>query len=127
MLFFSSDFGFSKEESIHVCFGSLILSLIALLLFFLIVFGECGDLFSDCGLELAQTFVLAGEDSLFPDQDLVKLAVSHKNLVQSSQVLIVSVHDSEHPESIVLNRLDRITIQSQTLQVLEPIELLGLI
>ena len=101
--------------------------MIALLLFFLVVLGESGDLLGDCGLELAQTLVLARENSLLPDQHLVKLAVGHENLVQSSQVLIVSVHDSKHPESIVLNRLDRITIQSQTLQVLETIELLGLI
>ena len=106
---------------------SLTHSLIALLLFFLVVLGERGHLLGDGGLELAQPLVLARENALLPHQHLVKLAVSHEHLVQTSQVLIVSVHDSKHPESIVLNRLDRITIQSQTLQVLELIQLLGLV
>ena len=107
--------------------SSQTLSLVALFFLLFVTLGERGHLLVDRGFELAQALVLAGENSLLPYEHFVELAIRHKHLVQAAQVLRVGVHDAEHPESIVLYRLNGVSVQSQALQVFEAVELLCLV
>ena len=107
--------------------SSQTLSLVALFFLLFITLGERGHLLVDRGFELAQALVLAGENSLLPYEHFVELTIRHEHLVQATQVLRVRVHDAEHPESVVLHRLNRIAVECQALQVLEPVKLLRLV
>ena len=100
-------------------------SSVVLLLLLLVVLGEGGRLLLVGGLELAQTLVPAREDVLLPDKDFVEFAVCNEDLVEAAQVFVVSVHDTEYPEAVLLDRLDRVVIQRQRLQVSKAIEFLG--
>ena len=107
--------------------SSQTLSLVALFFLLFVTLGERGHLLVDRGFELAQALVLAGENSLLPHEHFVELPIRHEHLVQAAQVLRVRVHDAEHPESIVLHRLNWVTVECQALQVLEAVKLLRLV
>ena len=102
-------------------------SLVALFFLLFLALGQCGHLLVDRGFKLAQALVLARENSLLPYEHFVELTIRHEHLVQATQVLRVGVHDAEHPESIVLHRLNWVTVQRQTLQIIEAVKLFSLI
>ena len=70
--------------------------------------------------------VLLGHSHL-EGEHFVILSVGYKHLVKSSQVLIVLIHHAQDIHSIVLDLLNRISIQSQTLQVVKLIQLASLV
>ena len=70
--------------------------------------------------------VLLG-DGHFEGKDFVILSVGYKHLVKSSQVLIVLVHHAEDIHAIVLDLLNGISIQSQTLQFLKLVQFARLV
>ncbi len=76
---------------------------------------------------MLQALKLALEDVLFPDKNLVEFTVSDNDLIKFAEILRISVHDTEDPESVILDRLNGVTVEGQRLQVLETVELFGLI
>ncbi len=103
------------------------LSLVGLLFLFFLGFGWRRDCLDDLRFELFQALKLALEDVLFPDEHLVEFTVSDDNLIKFAQVLRVGVHDTEHPQPVVLDRFDGVAIEGQRLQICETVKLLGLV
>ena len=60
--------------------------------------------------ELAQALIPAREDVLLPDKDFVEFSVCNEDLVEAAQVFVVCVHDTEYPEAVLLDCLDRVVI-----------------
>ena len=68
------------------------------------------------------------DESFGPDENIVVFSVCDKDLIESSEVLVVvGVHDSEHIEAVVLDLLQWVAIECQTLEVVESLELSGLL